>query len=462
MSAGRFSQNTMEGKIRLFGTDGIRGQANTGLLTPELALAFGRAVALKFGQPGKPLLIGRDTRISGPMLEQAVSAGAAAMGVNVLLLGVVPTPAVAFLTRHLNGCAGVVISASHNPFEDNGLKIFKSDGMKCDDALEAEIEALILNDTLRNQGVTGPAVGRIEIWPNGAARYAELAVKAYGHDLDLHGMRVVVDAGHGAAYETTPLVLRALGAEVKVLNAEPNGVNINANCGSTHPELIQQATKDFGAQIGLSHDGDADRLICCDETGSLLDGDEMLAVIGLDLLKRGALAKKTLVATVMSNLGLDECFAAAGGKIIRAGVGDRYVLEQMLAHDLNVGGEQSGHVILRDHNTTGDGLVTALELLRIIKTSRLPLSQLRLGMKKYPQLLVNVKVRERVPLDQLPEVTDVVKTIEKELGANGRILLRYSGTEPKIRLLVEVRDEALLRPTADRILDSIKKHLVVS
>jgi len=446
---------------RLFGTDGIRGLANQEPLTPELAVAFGRAVAVKFGQPGKPLIIGRDTRISGPMLEQAVAAGAAAIGVDVLLAGVVPTPAVAYLTRHLNGCAGVVISASHNPFEDNGLKIFKSDGMKCDDALESEIEALILNGDLRKQGVSGEKIGRIEIWPNGAARYAEMAVKAYGHDLDLHGLRVVVDAGHGAAYETTPLVLRALGAHVLTLNVEPNGVNINAECGSTHPELIQQATRDFGAQIGLSHDGDADRLICCDETGSLLDGDEMLAVIGLDLLMRGKLSKNTLVATVMSNLGLDECFAAAGGKIVRAGVGDRYVLEQMLAHDLNVGGEQSGHVILRDHNTTGDGLVTALELLRIIKTSGQPLSQLRQGMKKYPQLLVNVKVKERIPLDQLPEVTGLIKTIEKELGSNGRVLLRYSGTEPKIRLLVETREETLLQPTTDRILVSIKKHLMV-
>jgi phosphoglucosamine mutase len=444
---------------RLFGTDGIRGRANVEPLTPELAVAFGRAVAAKFGKPGQPVIIGRDTRLSGPMLEQAVAAGVAAMGVDVLLAGVVPTPAVAFLTRHLSGCAGVVISASHNPFEDNGLKIFQGDGLKCDDALELEIEALILGDTLRKQGATGTKIGRIESWPNGAARYAELAVKAYGQGLDLRGVRVVVDAGHGAAYETTPQVLRALGAEVLSLNVEPNGVNINAGCGSTHPEWIQKATRDFGAQIGLAHDGDADRLICCDETGSLLDGDEMLAVIGLHLLKQGKLAQKTLVATVMSNLGLDECFAAAGGKILRAGVGDRYVLELMLANDLNVGGEQSGHVILRDHNTTGDGLVAALELLRIMQASGEPLSQLRLGMRKYPQLLVNLKVRERIPLDQLPEVTETVKAVEKELGSNGRILLRYSGTEPKIRLLVETRDEALLQPVADRVLAPIKKHL---
>jgi phosphoglucosamine mutase len=442
---------------RLFGTDGIRGRANEEPLTPEGADAFGRAVAAKFGKPEQPVVIGRDTRLSGPMLEQAVAAGVAAMGVDVVLLGVVPTPAVAFLTRHLHGCAGIVISASHNPFEDNGLKIFKGDGLKCDDALELEIEALMLGDALRKQGAT--KIGRVETWPDGAARYAELAVKAYGGGLDLRGARVVVDCGNGAAYETTPLVLRALGAEVLALNVEPNGVNINAGCGSTHPELIQKATRDFGAQIGLSHDGDADRLICCDETGSLLDGDEMLAVIGLDLLRRGKLAKKTLVATVMSNLGLDECFAAAGGKILRAGVGDRYVLELMLAHDLNVGGEQSGHVILRDHNTTGDGLVTALELLRIMKTTGKPLSQLRLGMRKYPQLLVNLKVRERIPLDQLPEVMETVKAIEKELGSNGRILLRYSGTEPKIRLLVETHDEALLQPVADRILVPIRKHL---
>jgi len=444
---------------RLFGTDGIRGRANEGPLTPERVMAFGRAVAAKFGAAGGPVVIGRDTRLSGPMLEDAVAAGVAAMGVNVVVVGVVPTPAIAFLTRHLHGCAGVVISASHNSFEDNGLKIFQGDGLKCDDALELEMETLILGDTFLEQGITGEKIGRIETWPNSAVHYADLAVKAYGHELDLHGMRVVVDAANGAASETTPLVLRALGAEVRTLNVEPNGVNINAGCGSTHPELIQEVTKAFGAQIGLAHDGDADRLICCDETGSLLDGDEMLAVIGLDLLQRGKLAKNTLVATVMSNLGLDECFAAAGGKVLRAGVGDRYVLEQMLAHDLNLGGEQSGHLILRDCNTTGDGLVTALELLRIIKSRGEPLSKLRLGMRKYPQLLVNVKVHERIPLEQLPEVTETLKAIEKDLGVNGRILLRYSGTESKIRLLVETRDETLLQPVADRVLEQIRKHL---
>jgi len=449
---------------RLFGTDGIRGRANEGPLTPELAVAFGRAVAVKFGEPGKRILIGRDTRLSGPMLEGAVAAGISSMGVDVGLLGVLPTPAVAQLTRHLEESAGIVISASHNSFEDNGLKIFNSHGLKCDDALELELEKLILDGVLSAQGVIGDKIGIIGYFQQGAATYAALIQQAYtsgvgDEALDLHGLRIVVDAGNGAAYDTTPSVLRNLGAEVLPFNVDPNGVNINADCGSTHPEVIQKATHEFGAQIGFAHDGDADRLICCDETGSLLDGDEMLAVIGLDLLKQGKLARKTLVATVMSNLGLDECFTAAGGKVLRAGVGDRYVLEQMLTHDLNVGGEQSGHIILRDRNTTGDGLIAALELLRIMKTSGKPLSQLRLGMRKYPQLLVNLKVRERIPLDQLPEVTETVKAIEKELGSNGRILLRYSGTELKIRLLVETRDEALLQPVADRVLVSIKKHL---
>jgi phosphoglucosamine mutase len=440
---------------KLFGTDGIRGRAGEGNLTVAMAAAFGRAVAGKFGAPGRAIIIGRDTRESGPELEQAVAAGVAAMGRDVVLLGVVPTPAIAFLTRHLNGSAGVVISASHNPYEDNGLKLFTAAGLKCDDATELEMESLIL-------GESPPAAakpGTISTWPDAAARYAKLAAEAYGRDLDLRGMKVVVDAGHGAAYETTPLVLRALGAEVVTLNAAPNGRNINANCGSTHPEAMAEATAAAHAQLGLAHDGDADRLIVSDEAGSLLDGDEMLAVIGLDLLREGRLAKNTLVATVMSNLGLDECFTAAGGKVLRAGVGDRYVLEQMLAHDLNLGGEQSGHVILRDYNTTGDGLATALALLRIMKRTGKPLSELRHGLRKYPQKLVNVKVRERIPLEQIPEIAGEVKAVEKELGSQGRVLLRYSGTEAKIRLLVETRDEAMLQPVVDRLLAPIRKHL---
>jgi phosphoglucosamine mutase len=301
--------------------------------------------------------------------------------------------------------------------------------------------------------------GKIQSMPDAAVRYVDLAVATYGANLDLNGLTIVVDAGHGASFFTTPAVLQKLGATVRTINAAPDGRNINAGCGSTHPESMAELVTGIKADLGLAHDGDADRLIVCDETGSLLDGDEMLAVIGLDLLRQGRLAKQTLVATVMSNLGLDECFAAAGGKVLRAGVGDRYVLEQMLAHDLNVGGEQSGHVILRDHNTTGDGLVTALELLRIMKRTGQRLSALRQGLRKYPQQLVNVKVRERIPLDQIPEIADEVRAVEKELGSQGRVLLRYSGTEPKIRLLVETKDEAMLEAVVARLLGPIQKHL---
>ncbi len=305
------------------------------------------------------------------------------MGFDVGLLGVLPTPAIAYLTRQMGGSAGIVISASHNPYEDNGLKIFNGEGLKCDDALEDALEKLILGDELKGKGVTGDKLGTVEALAHTVARYTGLVLGKYmaggSHRLDLRGVKIVVDAGNGAAYETTPRVLRALGADVIALNVKPNGVNINAGCGSTHPEAIQQAVRESGARLGLAHDGDADRLICCDEKGDLLDGDEMLAVIGLSMLKRYKLSKKTLVATVMSNLGLDECIAAAGGKVLRAGVGDRYVLEMMLKDDLNVGGEQSGHVILRDHNSTGDGLVTALELLRIMQITSEPLSELRKG-----------------------------------------------------------------------------------
>ncbi len=440
---------------RLFGTDGIRGRANEGLLTPAGARAFGRAVALKFGVPGKPVAIGRDTRESGPMLEEAVAAGVAELGVDVLLLGVLPTPAIAVMSREAKACAAVVISASHNPWEDNGLKLFNERGFKCDDALELELEGLILGDA----PPAAAAPGRIESMSDAAERYVELAASTYGAELDLTGMTIVVDAGHGAAYVTTPAVLEKLGATVRTINATPDGRNINADCGSTHPEQMAALVRETRADLGLAHDGDADRLIVCDESGSLLDGDEMLAVIGLDLLRQGKLAGNTIVATVMSNLGLDECFNAAGGKVLRAGVGDRYVLEQMLAHDLNVGGEQSGHVILRDYNTTGDGLVTALELLRIMRRTEKPLSELRRGLRKYPQQLVNVKVRERIPLEQIPEISDEVRAVEMELGSQGRVLLRYSGTEPKIRLLVETKDEAMLEAVMARLLQPIQKHL---
>jgi phosphoglucosamine mutase len=444
----------------LFGTDGIRGPANRYPVTPQLALELGALIGSLFRSASGPtkVVVGRDTRLSGPMLEAALTAGLLSAGAEVIPLGVVPTPAVALLTSTLGAAAGVVLSASHNPFEDNGLKIFQGNGLKCDDALEQKIEAALLAGPSAETLAARPAgngLGRITPLADAAARY-EAAVLASWPDGSLKGMKIAVDAANGAACETTPAVLRRLGAEVHVFHDRPDGTNINRACGSTHPEVIEKLVKQTGAHIGISHDGDADRVICCDETGSALDGDELLAVVGLDLLRRGQLKEKTLVATVMSNLALDELFAREGGAVRRSAVGDRAVLEEMLAHGLNFGGEQSGHVILLDHATTGDGLLSALALLRVARESGRPLSALRRELVKYPQLLLGLKVREKVPFEQVPGVLDAVREVEKQFGAAGRVFLRYSGTEPKARLLLEVRDGENLPALAEKILAPLR------
>ncbi len=451
----------------LFGTDGIRGPANRHPITPELALQLGVLVGGLFRPPGGQarVLIGRDTRLSGPMLEAALTAGLLSAGAEAVPLGVVPTPAVALLARSLGASAGVVISASHNPFEDNGLKIFQGNGLKCDDALERKIEAGLLAAPGAGAGGTaarpdGGGLGRIAPLADAAARYEEAALASWPGG-SLKGMKIAVDAANGAACETTPRVLRRLGAEVHVFHDRPDGININRDCGSTHPEVIEALVRQTGAHVGISHDGDADRVICCDETGSALDGDELLAVVGLDLLRRGQLKEKTLVATVMSNLALDELFAREGGAVRRSAVGDRAVLEEMLAHGLNLGGEQSGHVILLDHATTGDGLLSALALLRVARESGKPLSALRRELVKYPQLLLGLKVREKIPFEQVPGVMDAVRAVEAEFGQTGRVFLRYSGTEPKARLLLEARDGESLPALAEKILSPLRKALGV-
>lgn len=444
-------------QVSLFGTDGIRGQANQYPMTAEVALRLGRAMAHHFQAKsgGLPILIGRDTRQSGPMLEHAVAAGVASMGGDVLLAGVLPTPAIALLTRSLPALASVVISASHNSYEDNGLKIFQGNARKCSDAVELELTQLICSDALKGKEPMG-AVGRISKLEGAAQKYIELVLGLFSKELDLTGMRIAVDLANGAAYRTTPQVLESLGATVAVINQQPDGCNINLKCGSTYPEVIARHTLDAKAHVGFAHDGDADRVIFADETGAVLDGDEVLAILGLDLLRRGKLSAQTLVATVMSNLGLDECLRAAGAEVVRSAVGDRYVFEQMLAKNLNLGGEQSGHVILRDYNESGDGLLTALQLLCVMRTTGKPLSELRRCMRKYPQLLVNMPVREKRPINEMPEVVAAVRAVESELGTTGRVLLRYSGTEKKIRLLLEAREEGLLQPLADRVLSPIK------
>ncbi len=443
----------------LFGTDGIRGKANAYPVTPEIALRMGRATGFLMRQnkhaenSDRPrFVIGRDTRLSGPMLEAALVAGLNSVGADVLLTGVIPTPAVACLVRDLGADGGVVISASHNPSEDNGLKLFGRDGYKLDDALEERLEQLMLTEEIDGFRPAGDRLGTVTMIDDASNCYARMAKESVP-GMMLHGLHIALDCANGASFETTPSVLRTLGAEVSLYHAAPNGSNINKGCGSTHPEEISRLVHETGAQIGISHDGDADRLVLCDELGEIVDGDEILAMTALDALQRGELAGNTLVATVMSNFGLDECLATAGGRVLRTAVGDRYVVEAMRKGNYSIGGEQSGHLIFRDHGTTGDGLLAALQVLRIMTESGRPLSKLRRVLKKYPQAQRNLRVRQKPPLDAtvLAEVTRLIAATERSLAGKGRVLLRYSGTEPKIRLLIEGPDGVMISEAADSI-----------
>jgi len=368
---------------KLFGTDGVRGVANVEPVTSETALKLGRAAAHVFktrapvakGHGRHKIVVGKDTRLSGYMLENAVSAGILSMGVDVLLIGPLPTPGVAYTTRSLRADAGIVLTASHNPYEDNGIKFFRDDGYKLDDAIEKQIEDLVFSGEIEKIRPTADEIGKAMRIDDALGRYVESVKAAFPKGMTLEGLRIVVDAGNGATYKSTPCVLRELGAKVTVLNDKPDGTNINKECGSTYPNVVCRAMREHGADIGLSHDGDGDRVQLCDEAGSLVDGDDVLAITALDWLARGALKKNTLVATVMSNLGLDHAIRQAGGEVVRTQVGDRYVIERMLQDDLNVGGEQSGHMIFRDFTTTGDGIVSALQVLRIMMDTGKTLSR---------------------------------------------------------------------------------------
>jgi phosphoglucosamine mutase len=451
------------GKRILFGTDGIRGIANIDPVTPETALRLGRAAGflLRGGKAGRPcFVVGRDTRLSGGMLEAALVAGLNSAGADAHLAGVLPTPGVASLVRELGAEGGVVISASHNPAKDNGLKLFGGDGYKLDDLIEERLEALILTSEIDDMRPQGGDVGRSRVIGDAVQRYAA-SVMAGVPGMSLHGMKIAVDCANGASFKTTPEVLEHMGASVAAFHVMPDGLNINEACGSTHPSEIARLVLETGAQIGISHDGDADRLVLADELGQVLDGDEILAMSALDALKRGTLTGKTLVATVMSNFGLDECLAAAGGKVLRTAVGDRYVVEEMRKGNFSIGGEQSGHLIFRDHGTTGDGLLAALQVLRIMSESGKPLSELRHCLKKYPQAQRDLTVKSKPSLDALPEVALLVSETEKSLSGKGRVLLRYSGTEPKVRLLIEGSDESMIHAAADRIAEALQKTIGV-
>jgi phosphoglucosamine mutase len=455
---------------KIFGTDGVRGVANVEPVTAETALKLGRAAAHVFTSlnprqhpaGARPkIVLGKDTRLSGYMLENALVAGITSLGVDVLLIGPLPTPGVAYITRSLRADAGIVLSASHNAYEDNGIKFFRHDGYKLDDQIEEQIEQLVFTGEIDSIRPTAGKIGRARRIDDALGRYVEFAKASFPRKMSLEKMHIAVDVANGAAYKSTPCILRELGAALTVVHDEPNGTNINEQCGSTFPDEIQRAVRESGAQIGITHDGDADRVLLCDENGELVDGDEILAIAAVDLLKAGQLQEKTLVATVMSNFGLDEALAALGGKVVRAKVGDRYVIEEMVERNLNLGGEQSGHMIFRDFTTTGDGIISALQILRIMKTTGKPLSELKRCLAKYPQAQRNLRVKEKRPLEELPAVMRLVEDAEKELSGQGRVLLRYSGTEPKIRLLIEGRELEQIDRQANRIAEAIQNAIGV-
>lgn len=388
---------------KIFGTDGVRGTANIEPVTAETVLKLGRAAAHVFknletqsrGRGKHKIVIGKDTRLSGYMLENAISSGILSMGVDVLFIGPLPTPGVAYVTRSLRADAGIVITASHNPYDDNGIKFFRADGYKLDDRIEARIEGLVFSGEIENIRPTAGEIGKAVRIDDALGRYIEYAKSSFPRGMTLEGMRVVVDCAHGAAYKSTPCVLRELGAEVIVYGNQPDGTNINQECGSMHPEQMCQKVREHQAHLGIAHDGDADRVLLCDETGTMIDGDDIMAIAARDMLTQGNLAEKTVVTTVMSNAGLEAFVRECGGTVVQTSVGDKNVIDEMLRQGFNFGGEQSGHMIFRDYSTTGDGLVCALQILRIMKATDKPLSKLAHCWTRYPQMLTNLRVRKR-------------------------------------------------------------------
>ncbi|MBH0203385.1 MAG: phosphoglucosamine mutase [Nitrospira sp.] len=446
---------------KLFGTDGVRGVANLDPMTSEMAMQLGRAAAHIFmRRAGRhQIVIGKDTRISGYMLESALMAGICSMGVDVLLVGPMPTPAIAFLTRSLRADAGVVISASHNPYQDNGIKFFSNNGFKLPDEVEARIEELIISNEINHLRPTADLIGKAYRIDDAEGRYIEFAKRSLPKDLDFQGIKLVVDCANGAAYKLAPTVLRELGATVEVIGNKPDGMNINAGCGAVHPELLQESVRRCNADLGIALDGDADRAVFVCEQGTVIDGDHVMAALGLDLHQHGLLAKQTLVGTVMSNFGLELSMSKAGVKLIRTPVGDRYLLERMLAEGYNFGGEQSGHFIFLDHNTTGDGLISALQILSLIKRTKKPLSELAKAMTAVPQVLVNVHVTKKPRLESIPDIDCAIQASERRLNGCGRVLIRYSGTEPLLRIMVEGEQFTMVKEVAEDLARVVRRHI---
>ncbi|HJX11165.1 MAG TPA: phosphoglucosamine mutase [Candidatus Binatia bacterium] len=465
----------------LFGTDGVRGTANQEPMTSEMALNLGRAMARvlhdaaarpseESGRSLPPslakrragnkehrykILIGKDTRLSGYMLETALASGICSMGADVQLVGPLPTPAVAFLTRSMRADAGVVISASHNPYQDNGIKFFSWDGFKLADAVEARMEEMIFNGETERDRPTASKIGKAFRIDDALGRYIVFLKNTFPRHLTLEGLRIVADCGHGAAYRVIPEVLTELGAEVIPIGVQPDGENINRRCGALYPETAREMLLHENADFAVSLDGDADRAVFTDETGDILDGDQVMAMCAADMQEKGLLKGRAVVATVMSNLGFELALRPLGVKVLRTEVGDRYVVERMLEGGYNLGGEQSGHIIFLDHNTTGDGAITCLQALALMVEKGKRLSELKRIMTRLPQVLINVKVRERKPFEQMPKVGRVITEVENSLNGRGRTLVRYSGTEMLARVMLEGENDSKIRAMAQTIADAI-------
>lgn len=424
---------------KLFGTDGVRGIANIHPMTAEMALQLGRALAYKIrnGNHRHRVVIGKDTRLSGYMLEGALMSGLCSMGVDAVLVGPIPTPGISYLVQSMRADAGAVISASHNPYQDNGIKFFARDGFKLPDETEAELESLIFGNRIDDLRPTATKVGKAFRIDDAGARYVVHLKSTFPKELTLEGLTIVVDCAHGAAYKVAPMVFEELGAKVIPLGVNPDGKNINDASGALHPQRAQKAVRKHRADFGIALDGDADRVIVIDENGEIIDGDAIMAICGIHMLGKGQLANQTLVATVMSNMGLDLAIRAAGGRVVRTRVGDRYVVEEMRRGGYNFGGEQSGHLIFLDHATTGDGMVAALALLAVALREQKPLSELAKAFSPVPQTLLNVPIKQKKDLEELPAVMKAIHWVEERLGQEGRVLVRFSGTEPKARVLVE-------------------------
>ncbi|MEM7008455.1 MAG: phosphoglucosamine mutase [Thermodesulfobacteriota bacterium] len=451
---------------RLFGTDGIRGLANHDPMTPEISLKLGKSLTYILRQNKKPyykptIVIGKDTRLSGYIFEQALSSGIASMGGEVLLVGPLPTPAIAFITASMRADAGIVISASHNPYEDNGIKIFDRYGFKLPDEKEMEIEELIYEGEQKLIKASPDEIGKAYRIDDAPGRYVVFAKNSFPQNLTLEGIKIVLDCANGAAYKVAPIIFTELGADVITIGVNPNGKNINTDCGSLNPALLKEKVLETGADLGIALDGDADRVIFCDEKGEIVDGDKIIAICAQEMIEKGALKGGSVVTTLMSNMALERYIKEQGVEFVRTQVGDRYVVEEMRSRGANLGGEQSGHIIFLDHTTTGDGTLAALQILGIMRAKEKPLSELSNIFELYPQVLLNVRVSSKKDLNEIPELSKQVKQSEEKLNGKGRINIRYSGTEPISRVMVEGENDKLINEIASELAGTIEKELGV-